>query len=36
VMAFVIENFEEQVPDAQFVVDHENICHECYRCLCAV
>jgi len=35
VVALVIENFEEQVPDAQLVIDHENVCHECCL-LCAL
>ena len=26
-MPFIVENFREQVPDTQLVIDHQNVCH---------
>jgi hypothetical protein len=26
--ALVVQDFRQQVPNAQFVVDHQNVCHE--------
>ena len=34
-VAFVVEDFREQVADAQFVIDHQDVCHVVPRLLLA-